>query len=57
MSGYIEGGYIVTLGTLALYGASLAARERSARRRLRGGPEPREPGEREASERGEGGGR
>ncbi|HUZ21216.1 MAG TPA: hypothetical protein VMU75_11665 [Acidimicrobiales bacterium] len=38
MSGYIEAGYIVTLGALGVYAASLVGRERSARRRL---PAPR----------------
>jgi uncharacterized membrane protein len=34
VSGYVEAGYTVILGSLALYGASLVARERAARRRL-----------------------
>lgn len=37
MNGYVEAGYVVGLGTLAGYAASLVARERSARRRLAGG--------------------
>ncbi len=32
--GYVEAGYVVALGGLALYGASLVARERAARRRI-----------------------
>ncbi len=34
MSPYIEAGYAVVLATLGVYAASLASRERSARRRL-----------------------
>jgi hypothetical protein len=34
MSGYVEAGYVVVLGTLGIYGVALAARERAARRRL-----------------------
>jgi hypothetical protein len=34
VNGYIESGYIVTLGALGVYAASLVGRERSARRRL-----------------------
>ncbi|HTW99055.1 MAG TPA: hypothetical protein VMD59_09775 [Acidimicrobiales bacterium] len=43
MSGYIEAGYAVVLGSLALYGSSLLLRERSARRRAEdaGGAEDR----------------
>ena len=40
MSGYIESGYIVVLGSLVAYGASLLERERRIARRLRRG----EPG-------------
>jgi hypothetical protein len=38
MSGYVQVGYVVGLGTLAVYAVSLVTRERAARRRL----EPRE---------------
>ncbi|MDA8296328.1 MAG: hypothetical protein M0004_07045 [Actinomycetota bacterium] len=31
---YVQAGYVVALGGLALYGASLIARERAARRRV-----------------------
>lgn len=34
MSGYVEAGYTVVLGTLALYSGSLLRRERRLRRRL-----------------------
>lgn len=34
MSAYIDAGYVVALGTLATYGATLFARERSVRRRV-----------------------
>lgn len=34
MSGYIEAGYVVALGSLATYAISLVTRERAARRRL-----------------------
>jgi hypothetical protein len=33
MNGYVEAGYVVILGTLATYSATLVARERAARRR------------------------
>ena len=33
MSGYIDAGYAVVLGSLTLYGSTLLARERSVRRR------------------------
>lgn len=36
MNGYVEAGYIVGLGSLAIYAASLVVRERAARRRLPG---------------------
>jgi hypothetical protein len=35
VSGYVEAGYVIGLGTLALYGASIVGRERAARRRLK----------------------
>ena len=38
MNGYVEAGYVVGLGTLAAYAASLAVRERAARRRVGAGP-------------------
>jgi hypothetical protein len=38
MSGYIEAGYVVVLGALGCYTASLLSRERNARRRIGGGP-------------------
>lgn len=41
MSGYIEAGYTVVLGTLAVYAATLLRRERLARARL--GPRPPVP--------------
>ncbi|MFZ0170045.1 MAG: hypothetical protein WAL04_00040 [Acidimicrobiales bacterium] len=34
MSGYIEVGYVIVLGSLATYATSLVSRERAARRRL-----------------------
>lgn len=34
MNGYVEAGYVVVLGTLAGYGASVLGRERAARRRV-----------------------
>ena len=34
MNGYVEAGYLVVLGTLGTYGATLVARERAARRRV-----------------------
>jgi hypothetical protein len=34
MSGYIEAGYVVALGSLGTYAFSLVTRERAARRRL-----------------------
>jgi hypothetical protein len=52
MSGYIEAGYAIVLGSLALYGTTLLARERSARRRSDGvarHEETREPVGREES--------
>jgi hypothetical protein len=36
VSGYVEAGYAVVLGTLALYSGSLLRRERRLRRRLEG---------------------
>ena len=36
MNGYIEAGYSVVIGTLAIYSATLVQRERAARRRLAG---------------------
>ncbi|HUY29763.1 MAG TPA: hypothetical protein VMV02_02060 [Acidimicrobiales bacterium] len=43
MSGYVEAGYVIGLGTLAGYASLLVARERAARRRLaRLEPVPRE---------------
>jgi hypothetical protein len=42
VSGYIEAGYVVALGSLAAYALSLVTRERAARRRLP--PVPAEPG-------------
>jgi hypothetical protein len=33
VSGYIDAGYAIVLGSLGLYGVSLVARERAARRR------------------------
>lgn len=41
MSGYVEAGYLVVVIGLGGYAASLAARERAARRRL---PPRRRPG-------------
>jgi hypothetical protein len=46
MSGYIEAGYAVVLGSLALYGTTLLVREHSVRRRSGGlatGDESQEP--------------
>lgn len=40
MNGYIEAGYSVVLGTLAIYSAGLVRRERVARRRLGAGSGP-----------------
>ncbi|MGD0440789.1 MAG: hypothetical protein ABSB52_09205 [Acidimicrobiales bacterium] len=34
MNAYVEAGYVVVLGTLSIYGSTLVARERAARRRL-----------------------
>jgi hypothetical protein len=34
VSGYIEAGYVVALGSLGTYALSLVTRERAARRRL-----------------------
>jgi len=34
VSGYIEVGYVIVLGSLATYATSLVGRERAARRRL-----------------------
>jgi len=34
MNGYVESGYVVTLVSLGVYGASLVVRQRAARRRL-----------------------
>lgn len=34
LSGYIEAGYVIVLGSLALYSASVVTRERAARRRV-----------------------
>ena len=42
MSGYIEAGYLVALGTLGTYAVSLVTRERAARHRIP--PAPAEPG-------------
>lgn len=36
MSGYVEAGYVVILGTLSVYSVSLVTRERAARRRVNG---------------------
>lgn len=36
MSGYVEAGYVIVLGSLALYATSIVVRERAVRRRLRG---------------------
>ena len=50
MSGYIEVGYVIVLGSLGSYAASLVTRERTARRRLAPPPDgsmtdaPPEPG-------------
>lgn len=41
MSGYIEAGYAMALGSLAIYALSLVTRERASRRRL----PPAAPGE------------
>jgi hypothetical protein len=41
VSGYIEAGYVVALGSLATYAVSLVTRERAARHRLP--PAPVEP--------------
>jgi hypothetical protein len=40
VSGYIEAGYVVALGSLATYAISLVTRERAARRRLPTTPVP-----------------
>lgn len=45
MSGYIEAGYSIVLGGLGIYGVTLLARERAARRRARILPEPQPPRE------------
>jgi hypothetical protein len=37
VNGYVEAGYVVGLGTLAAYAASLVVRERAARRRVGAG--------------------
>lgn len=34
MSGYVEAGYVVCLGTLGCYAVSLVVRERASRQRL-----------------------
>ena len=34
MNGYVEAGYVVVLGTLSAYSATLVVRERAARMRL-----------------------
>ncbi len=34
MSGYVEAGYMIVLGSLGAYALSLVARERAAKRRL-----------------------
>lgn len=44
MNGYVESGYVVTLVSLGAYGASLAVRQRAARRRLPASP-PSEGGD------------
>ena len=52
MSGYVEAGWSIGLGTLAAYAATLVMRERAARRRLAriepspsaDGADPPEPG-------------
>jgi hypothetical protein len=36
MTGYVVGGYVVAIGSLASYGLSVARRERTARIRARG---------------------
>jgi hypothetical protein len=38
MSGYVEVGYVVVLGSIAGYAVSLVSRERAARRRLAAPP-------------------
>jgi hypothetical protein len=38
MNGYVEAGYVVVLGPLSLYGVTLVARERAARRRVGAAP-------------------
>jgi hypothetical protein len=43
VNGYIEAGYSVVLGTLAVYGTTLIARERAARARLTPRRTPRLP--------------
>ncbi|HLX78489.1 MAG TPA: hypothetical protein VKR27_06350 [Acidimicrobiales bacterium] len=40
MSAYIDAGYVVALGTLAVYGSTLVARERAARRRIEAATRP-----------------
>ncbi len=48
MSGYIDAGYVIVLGTLGVYGTTLLARERAARRRAGQPPDvvaPPQPGE------------
>jgi hypothetical protein len=44
VSGYIEGGYLVTLVTLSGYALSLLQRERLARQRSSAPEQPKEPG-------------
>jgi hypothetical protein len=41
MSGYVEAGYLIAIGSLGSYAVSLVSRERAARRRLPPAPVPR----------------
>ena len=53
MNGYVEAGYVVVLGTLSSYAATLAVRERAARMRL--GPAAKSASAPPAGETGAGG--
>ncbi|MGA2803671.1 MAG: hypothetical protein ABSF89_04670 [Acidimicrobiales bacterium] len=44
MNGYVEAGYVVVLGTLSIYGATLVTRERAARRRVGAATSVAQPG-------------
>jgi hypothetical protein len=43
MNGYVEAGYVVILGSLGTYAATLVGRERAARRRVRESSPSRPP--------------